>query len=116
MSGRIIDEVGIASGPSSRRHPEADPHIHRVERLPQQTLFTEIRSALKETFFSDEPLRAFRGQKCQTKFLLVLQAIFPIFRWGRSYNLKKLKGDIIAGLTIASLCVPQVKTNLHMQS
>ncbi|GMY39129.1 high affinity sulfate transporter 2-like [Fagus crenata] len=107
MSGRIIDEVGIASGPSSRRHPEAAPHIHRVERLPQQTLFTEIRSALKETFFSDEPLRAFRGQKGQTKFLLVLQAIFPIFRWGRSYNLKKLKGDIIAGLTIASLCVPQ---------
>ncbi|CAH9139487.1 unnamed protein product [Cuscuta epithymum] len=41
------------------------------------------------------------------KFVLGIQAVFPIIEWGRSYDLSKLKGDLIAGLTIASLCIPQ---------
>ncbi|KAA8522506.1 hypothetical protein F0562_013133 [Nyssa sinensis] len=36
-----------------------------------------------------------------------VQAIFPIFKWGQSYSLTKFRGDLIAGLTIASLCIPQ---------
>ncbi|KAI0494108.1 hypothetical protein KFK09_024239 [Dendrobium nobile] len=31
----------------------------------------------------------------------------PILSWGREYNLQKFKGDLIAGFTIASLCIPQ---------
>jgi hypothetical protein len=27
--------------------------------------------------------------------------------WGRNYTLGKFKGDLIAGMTIASLCIPQ---------
>ncbi|KAG9129559.1 hypothetical protein Leryth_023899 [Lithospermum erythrorhizon] len=34
-------------------------------------------------------------------------AVFPILEWGRKYNLTKFRGDLIAGLTIASLCIPQ---------
>ncbi|KAM1074191.1 hypothetical protein FF1_019227 [Malus domestica] len=33
--------------------------------------------------------------------------IFPTLVWGRSYNISKFKNDLMAGLTIASLCVPQ---------
>lgn len=36
-----------------------------------------------------------------------LEFLFPIFGWGRDYSLNKFKGDLIAGLTIASLCIPQ---------
>ncbi|KAK9989144.1 hypothetical protein SO802_029383 [Lithocarpus litseifolius] len=97
----------IGSGPSSRRHPQPSSHIHKVERPPQQNLLTEFQTVIKETFFHDEPLKAFRGHKCHTRFFLVLQAIFPILEWARSYNLEKFTGDLIAGLTIASLCVPQ---------
>ncbi|KAJ9560464.1 hypothetical protein OSB04_005624 [Centaurea solstitialis] len=39
--------------------------------------------------------------------MLGLQAMFPILEWGRNYDLNKFKGDLIAGLTIASICIPQ---------
>ncbi|PQQ07878.1 hypothetical protein Pyn_07961 [Prunus yedoensis var. nudiflora] len=32
---------------------------------------------------------------------------FPIFQWGPEYNVKLLKSDVISGLTIASLAIPQ---------
>ena len=98
----------IGSGPSSRHHPQPFSQIHKVERPPKQNVLTEFQTVIKETFFHDEPLKAFRGQKSHTRFFLVLQAIFPILEWARSYNLQKFRGDLIAGLTIASLCVPQV--------
>ncbi|KAF7839981.1 sulfate transporter 2.1 [Senna tora] len=39
--------------------------------------------------------------------LSVLQRIFPILHWARNYNLTKFRCDLLAGLTIASLCIPQ---------
>uniref|UniRef100_A0A9I9DFL3 STAS domain-containing protein n=1 Tax=Cucumis melo TaxID=3656 RepID=A0A9I9DFL3_CUCME len=37
----------------------------------------------------------------------LLKGVFPILCWGKSYNLGKFKNDILAGLTLASLCIPQ---------
>ncbi|XP_071722467.1 LOW QUALITY PROTEIN: sulfate transporter 2.1-like [Rutidosis leptorrhynchoides] len=37
----------------------------------------------------------------------ILQRIFPILSWGRHYTLAKFKSDLLAGLTLASLCIPQ---------
>ncbi|XP_052188152.1 sulfate transporter 2.1 isoform X2 [Diospyros lotus] len=37
----------------------------------------------------------------------VLEAIFPILVWFRSYSPSKFKNDLLAGLTLASLCIPQ---------
>ncbi|KAL3504703.1 hypothetical protein ACH5RR_034544 [Cinchona calisaya] len=36
-----------------------------------------------------------------------LQGIFPILEWGRNYKATKFKNDLMAGLTLASLCIPQ---------
>ncbi|XAR62292.1 hypothetical protein NMG60_11017001 [Bertholletia excelsa] len=36
-----------------------------------------------------------------------LQFIFPILSWCRNYSLSKFKHDLLAGLTLASLCIPQ---------
>ncbi|KAG8369238.1 hypothetical protein BUALT_Bualt15G0130800 [Buddleja alternifolia] len=80
---------------------------YKVGVPPKQKLWKEFLSALKETFFSDDPLRPFKDQSRSRKFVLGMQAVFPIFEWGRTYNLAKFKGDLIAGLTIASLCIPQ---------
>ena len=123
MSHRVIDDSGkngreIGSGPSSRHSAEdigasgageVSHLIHRVEPPPKQNLLNEFKIGFKETFFHDEPLRHFKDTPGATKFLLVLRGIFPILDWGRRYTLKEFKGDLIAGLTIASLCIPQVK-------
>lgn len=116
MSRRITDadpttnEPEIGSGPSSFRYREpVSHHIHELGRPPKQPLLKELQHGFKETFFADEPLRAYKDQPGAKKFLLILQSIFPILEWGRTYNFSKFKGDLIAGLTIASLCVPQVR-------
>ncbi|KAH1245276.1 Sulfate transporter 1.3 [Glycine max] len=83
------------------------PQAHKVAIPPRQNLFKEFQSTIKETFFSDDPLRPFKDQPRSRKIRLGIEAIFPILSWGRSYNLKKFRGDIISGLTIASLCIPQ---------
>lgn len=85
-----------------------EPYVHRVGIPPRQNLLKEFQSTVKETFFADDPLRSFKDQTKSRKFILGIEAIFPILSWGRTYSLKKFRGDLIAGLTIASLCIPQV--------
>lgn len=101
-------EMDIRSLSSSRRHPQNAPHIHKVGVPPKQNLFKEFKATVKETLFADDPLRPFKDQPGSKKFVMGMQTLFPILEWGRSYNFTKLRGDIIAGLTIASLCIPQV--------
>ncbi|KAG6414907.1 hypothetical protein SASPL_122283 [Salvia splendens] len=102
---RIGDEsADIASAASSRRH---ERYVHKVGKPPKQRLVDEISHTFKETFFHDDPLRPFKDQPKSKKLVLGAQAVFPIIEWGRRYKLHMLKGDIIAGLTIASLCIPQ---------
>lgn len=83
---------------------------HRVARPPKEGLLKEFKSVIQETFFHDAPLRDFKDQTASKKVLLGIQAVFPIIGWAREYNLRKLRGDVISGLTIASLCIPQVFT------
>ncbi|VAI08808.1 unnamed protein product [Triticum turgidum subsp. durum] len=39
--------------------------------------------------------------------LAALQAVFPVLQWGRTYTLKSFRSDVMAGLTLASLGIPQ---------
>ncbi|KAL0702094.1 hypothetical protein Bca4012_058216 [Brassica carinata] len=86
---------------------KSSPHRHKVGIPPKQNMFHDFMYTFKETFFHDDPLRHFKDQPKSKQFMLGLQSVFPVFDWGRSYNLKKFRGDLIAGLTIASLCIPQ---------
>ncbi|RRT65823.1 hypothetical protein BHM03_00032861 [Ensete ventricosum] len=38
----------------------------------------------------------------------VLHGLFPVLHWGRNYNLKSFRSDLMAGLTLASLGIPQL--------
>nr|KAJ0196895.1 hypothetical protein LSAT_V11C700373340 [Lactuca sativa] len=83
------------------------PYVHKVGKPPKQDLLKEIKTGLKETFLSDDPLKPFKGQSKKRKLVLGFQTLFPILEWGRDYSFSKFKGDLIAGCTIASLCIPQ---------
>ncbi|KAJ8647120.1 hypothetical protein MRB53_000143 [Persea americana] len=101
-------ELEISSHQFSHHVPDDGlPSFHKVRLPPRQKLYKELTSTLKETFFAADPLRSFKDQPKSTKLILSLQALFPILEWGRHYNLKKFRGDLLAGLTIASLCIPQ---------
>lgn len=81
--------------------------VHRVCLPPHKTTLEKLRQRLLEVFFPDDPLHKFKNQTCFMKFYLGLQFFFPVFEWGPQYNLKLLRSDIISGLTIASLAIPQ---------
>ena len=85
-----------------------DPYAgHRVEIPPPQPFSESLKNTLKETFFPDDPLRQFKNQPPRRRLILGLQYVFPIIEWGRHYTLEFFKADLIAGITIASLAIPQ---------
>ncbi|KAJ0520227.1 putative SLC26A/SulP transporter, STAS domain, sulfate anion transporter, STAS domain superfamily [Helianthus annuus] len=91
--------------PKSKFEQQQQPH--KVAIPPPQPFIKSLKLTVKETLFPDDPLRQFKGQSQSRKFILALQYIFPFFDWASSYNLSFFKSDIIAGITIASLAIPQ---------
>ncbi|KAH7866853.1 hypothetical protein Vadar_025826 [Vaccinium darrowii] len=81
--------------------------VHKVCLPPQKTTLQKLRHRLSEIFFPDDPLHRFKNQTWLKKFLLGLQFFFPVFQWGPNYTLQLLRSDVISGLTIASLAIPQ---------
>ncbi|KAB5538081.1 hypothetical protein DKX38_015614 [Salix brachista] len=86
---------------------KAHMEVHQVAPPPHRSTIQKLNSRLKETFFHDDPLRQFKGQPLEKKWILAAQYIFPILQWGPNYSFKLFKSDFVSGLTIASLAIPQ---------
>ncbi|XP_022891378.1 probable sulfate transporter 3.4 [Olea europaea var. sylvestris] len=80
---------------------------HEVCLPPHRTTLQKLRQRLSEIFFPDDPLHGFKNQTWFRKLLFGLQYFFPIFQWATNYNVKLLRSDVVSGLTIASLAIPQ---------
>ncbi|KAF7808745.1 putative sulfate transporter 3.3 [Senna tora] len=80
---------------------------HKVVPPPRKSTLVKLRDRLKETFFPDDPLRQFKDQPWQRKLVLGAQYLFPVLQWSPNYSLSLFKSDIVSGLTIASLAIPQ---------
>ena len=80
---------------------------HRVPLPPARPFLQTLRANLKETFFPDDPLRQFKGQPASRRLVLALQYVFPILEWAPRYTFAFFKADLVAGITIASLAIPQ---------
>ncbi|PPR93005.1 hypothetical protein GOBAR_AA27662 [Gossypium barbadense] len=86
---------------------EIKMEVHSVVPPPHKSTIQKLKTRLKETLFPDDPFRQFKGQPTKKKWVLASQYIFPILHWGPNYNLKLFKSDIVSGVTIASLAIPQ---------
>ncbi|KAL3845845.1 hypothetical protein ACJIZ3_003248 [Penstemon smallii] len=91
-------DVDCAAGRSERakwllNSPDPPP--------PLQELFTSIKDTVLPPPKSKKVLRP------HNRCFFFLQGLFPILKWGRNYKATKFKNDFIAGLTLASLCIPQ---------
>jgi len=64
---------------------------------------TNTISQCRETCFA---LRTQNGPKL---LLSLLRGIFPILHWAPNYSATNFRNDLLSGLTIASLCIPQVQ-------
>lgn len=89
----------MGEGESESRQP--------VEIPPSKPFSKSLQSSLKETFFPDDPFRKFKNQSISRKIVLGLQHFVPILEWAPRYSFEFLRADLLAGITIASLAVPQ---------
>ncbi|GMQ06609.1 hypothetical protein CsSME_00051131 [Camellia sinensis var. sinensis] len=88
-------------------NPLPPQEIHRVCLPPNRTTFQKLKHRLSEIFFPDDPFYRFKNQTFLRKWVLGLQYVFPIFQWFPSYSIQLFRSDLISGLTIASLAIPQ---------
>ncbi|PAN51466.1 hypothetical protein PAHAL_9G596500 [Panicum hallii] len=80
----------------------------RVPVPPARPFLDTFRANLKETFFPDDPFRSVvRERGAARRTLAALRYFFPFFEWAPAYTLGAFKADLIAGITIASLAIPQ---------
>ncbi|KAM3694470.1 hypothetical protein ACJW31_07G060200 [Castanea mollissima] len=86
MSHRVSSDKNV----EINSHVESLPYVQKLGVPPRPSLWKEFRDTEKETFFWEDPLGAFKSQPGST-----------------GYSFSKFKGDLIAGLTIASLSIPQ---------
>ncbi|VVB17097.1 unnamed protein product [Arabis nemorensis] len=93
---------------AARTNSSSTPKGRGVNFSAPRSFFVKFRSKCKETFFSDDPFKPISQEPnglMKTKKLL--EYFVPIFEWLPKYNLQKLRYDVLAGITITSLAVPQ---------
>lgn len=96
-------EVSMEEGTSSD-----STNLHQVVPPPYKSSLEKFITKIKEILFPDDPLRQFKGQPLHRKLILGAQYVFPLLQWAPTYSFKLFKSDLISGLTIASLAIPQV--------
>ncbi|XP_024360167.1 sulfate transporter 1.1 [Physcomitrium patens] len=103
------DLQGMGGGGDDKRRTvhEEVPLVHKVHVPPRGGLVKDVSHGLWETFFHDAPLRQFKGQSKHSKSWLGLKFVFPLLEWITTYTPRMFVSDFIAGLTIASLAIPQ---------
>lgn len=81
--------------------------VHSVALPPKKSTFQKLKDKVCEIFFPDDPLHQFKNQTLRTKLVLGLQYLFPILQWLPTYGFNLFRSDLVSGLTIASLAIPQ---------
>ncbi|KAJ4958524.1 hypothetical protein NE237_025635 [Protea cynaroides] len=82
--------------------------IQKVNFPRPRSFFTSFKSDLKETFFPDDPFRQFKSEPNPlNRTKEALQYFITIIEWLPKYNLCLFRYDLLAGITIASLAIPQ---------
>jgi sulfate transporter 3 len=80
---------------------------HKVNLTAQRPFSEALRTGLAETFFPDDPFRGFGSLPPAERAWGGLKYFVPVLEWAPRYTLGKFKYDLLAGVTIASLAIPQ---------
>ncbi|XP_021741554.1 probable sulfate transporter 3.5 [Chenopodium quinoa] len=86
---------------------EDHTHQHNVNFVQPRGFKEKLKSSLSETFFPDDPFRGFSNDPPKKRLIKGIKYFVPIFEWLPNYNFSLFRYDVLAGLTIASLAIPQ---------
>lgn len=81
---------------------------HKVSFKPQRSFATIFKSGIKEALFPDDPFSFLKKEPSSLRRAkLAMNYFVPASEWLPKYNLQLFKYDVLAGITIASLAIPQ---------
>ncbi|XP_002968282.2 sulfate transporter 1.1 isoform X1 [Selaginella moellendorffii] len=103
----VLHRLGLMGDIESNGEAYNGHKVMEVLRPPYKSSASAFGDTVKETFFPDDPFRQFRHQTAATKFVLAMRYMFPVLDWGAKYKFADLRADLVSGLTIASLSIPQ---------
>eukprot|EP00249_Psilotum_nudum_P023888 c29018_g1_i3 orf=288-2195(+) len=90
------------------KREENSTSFHTVDIPSPTNVFRTLSNKFREILCKRDSISGFQGHNSKSrKFLLWIQHTFPIFEWAPKYRIVHFKADAIAGLTIASLAIPQ---------
>lgn len=99
---QTLQKTMASSVPEDRRAERAQWVLNAPE---PPGLWSKLHNFINENIFP----KKYKSQTPKDRRLFkILKNVFPIFSWGKSYNVKMFRNDVLAGLTLASLCIPQV--------
>ncbi|TMW88451.1 hypothetical protein EJD97_018553 [Solanum chilense] len=81
--------------------------LHGVNYAPPRSFKTVLKANVKETLFPDDPFYDFKNEKLSKRILKGIQYFIPICQWLPKYKFGLFMYDLLAGITIASLAIPQ---------
>ncbi|XP_024968879.1 low affinity sulfate transporter 3-like [Cynara cardunculus var. scolymus] len=67
----------------------------------------EFLGSFRNTVFCSKNKKLSSSQPPLACFGSFLRSVFPILNWARDYKASMFKNDLLSGLTLASLCIPQ---------
>ncbi|WZZ69378.1 hypothetical protein YC2023_080748 [Brassica napus] len=86
--------------------PAEEPLSQWLINMPEPpTMWQEFVGYIRTNVLSKK--RNKMKKKPSNQVYSYLKSVFPILIWGRQYKLNMFKKDLMAGLTLASLCIPQ---------
>ncbi|KAJ3671076.1 hypothetical protein LUZ60_008502 [Juncus effusus] len=85
----------------------SEHHHYRVNLSSGRTFTSKLKSSLKETCFPDDPFHGLTGLSMPAKTWYAIKYFVPILDWAPKYTFSHLWADVLAGITIASLAIPQ---------
>jgi sulfate transporter 3 len=85
----------------------AAEHDGKVNLSARRPFGDAVRTGLAETFFPDDPFRGFGPRPPAARAWGALKYFVPVLDWAPRYTLDRFKYDLLAGVTIASLAIPQ---------
>ncbi|KAF8082238.1 hypothetical protein N665_0841s0005 [Sinapis alba] len=102
-------QMSMANSGSSAAAPVGQDRSKWLLDCPEPpSPWHELKTQVKESYLTKaKKFKSLRKQPLPKRILFILEAVFPIFGWCRDYKLTMFKNDLMAGLTLASLCIPQ---------
>ncbi|EEC81870.1 hypothetical protein OsI_25659 [Oryza sativa Indica Group] len=107
VDGHHQQQLRASSASARHQHGVSGASVAEVNLSTRRPFVEKVWSDLAETFFPNNPFRGISVLLPARHAWGALKYLVPVLDWAPRYGLVKFKYDLLAGITIAGLAIPQ---------